>query len=168
MDNLQFYPVTQCLKKAGLVAGTTTTYSITANPLEYSIKGKIYSKATVTNGATPTTDALTGAAFVTLIFPASATVAGQGSIYVFCYDSSGNIKVVQGSVETLDLSGNFINSPKLPIIPDTICPFGYLTVKLGATAVANWLFGTNNLSGVTGVTYAFQDITTMPDRPQIA
>ena len=33
-------------------------------------------------------------------------------------------------------------------------------------AVATWTFGTNNQSSVTGVTYARQDVFTLPDRPQ--
>jgi hypothetical protein len=166
MDNLQTYPVTQCMKKAGLAAGTTTTYSITANPLEYAIRSKLYTKATVTNGATPTVDIADGLAFTPLAFPGSATVGGQGSVFVFGYDAGGTVRVAQGDVVTLDVLGNFVNLPQFPVLPDTVCPFGYLLVRLGPTAVANWVFGTNNLSGVTGVTYAFQDVTTLPDRPQ--
>jgi hypothetical protein len=168
MDNLQLPALTVCPTKAGLVAGTTTTYSITANPLNYVLRSKWYSKATVTNGATPTTDANTGLAFTPIAFPASALVGGQGSVFVFGYDAAGNIKVAQGSVEQLDVAGKFVNAPKFPNLLDTITPFGYLVVTLGATAVANWTFGTNNLSGVTGVTYAFQDVFVLPDRPQVS
>lgn len=164
MDNLSFIPLTLCTMKAALAAGTTTTYSTTGTTL-YCIKGRAYSKAAVTNGATPTTDAVTGVAFLPLSFPASASVGGQGSVFVFGYDSGGTIRVCQGKVETLDSTGNFINTPQFPGIPDTICPFGWLVVRLGPTAVANWTFGTNNLSSVTGVTYSFSDCMTLPDRP---
>lgn len=160
MDALKVVPLTLCANKAGLVAGTTTTYSITANPLQYAIRGKFYSKATVTNGATPTTDAITGAAFVGI--PVNA-----GSIFVFGYDASGNLKVTQGQVAALDVAGNFLYSPQIPMVQDTVCPFGYLVVKVGSTG-ALWTFGTSNLSGATGVTYAFQDLLTLPDRPQIS
>lgn len=167
MDNLSYYPITQTLTKAGLAAGTTTTYSHTA-AVVYSIRSKLYSRAIAANVATPTVDILDNLAFTPLTFPASATVGGQGSVFVFCYDSGAStLRVAQGSVETLDVAGNFVIAPQFPVIPDTLCPFGYLVVKLGPTAVANWVFGTNNLSGVTGVTYAFQDITALPDRPQI-
>ncbi len=158
-DYLASVPVTMTTNKAGLVAGTTTTYSITANPLLYVIKGKFYSKATVTNGATPTTDANTGTAF-------TGITANQGCAFVFGYDSSGAVKVAQGPVQALDVSGNFIVAPQFPAIPDTACPFGYLLFKGGSTLSGTWTFGSSNLSSVTGATYVFQDLATLPDRPQ--
>lgn len=167
MDNLQSYPVTQTTTKAGLGAGTTTTYS-TANTVQYSIKGKAYLKTAVANGAVPVTDAVDALPFTAQAFPANAASGGQGSVYVFGFDAAGNIKVAQGTVENLDVQGNFITAPQFPVVPDTIAPFGYMVVKLGPTAVANWTFSVNNLSGVTGVTYTFVDIQALPDRPQIA
>lgn len=167
MDNLALVPLTLCLSKATLAAGTTTTYSTTGTTV-YAIAGKAYSTAAKTNVATPTVDIVDGLAFTPVTFPASASVGGTGSIFVFCFDSGGTLRVAQGTVEALDLLGNFINAPQFPIIPDTVCPFGYLVVKLGATAVANWTFGSSNLSAVTGVTYAFQDLVTLPSRPQVA
>ena len=160
MDALQQTPLSLCTVKAGLAAGTTTTYSTTGATV-YAIKGKAYSKAAATNAATPTTDHTTGTAFVPV-------AANQGSVFVFSYDASGSVRVSQGQVRSLDDAGNFIHSPQFPAIPDTDCPFGYLIVKAGATAVGNWVFGTNNLSGVTGLTYSFVDVMTLPDRPQVA
>lgn len=157
MDNLAQIPLTLCTMKAGLAAGTTTTYSTTGTTL-YCIKGRAYSKGAVTNGATPTTDAATGVAFLPV-------AANQGSVFVFCYDSGGNIKVVQGQVQALDVGGKFVLTPQFPGIPDTLCPFGWLVATAGSTAVGNWVFGTNNLSGVTGLTYSFSDCMTLPDRP---
>lgn len=158
MDFQSLSPITACLASAGLTAGTTTTYT-TARAISYALGGKAYYKAAVTNGATPTTDATTGAAFVAL-------TAGYGSAFVFGFDKDGTIKVSQGSVEALDVSGNFINLPKLPALPDTVCPFGYLVAKGGSTLSGSWTFGSSNLSGVTGMTYAFADIATYPARPQ--
>jgi len=172
MDNLSSLPITMCLTKATLTAGTTTTFTTTGTTT-YSVRSKLCTKLAATNAATPTLDGATGLAFKPLAFPASALVGGQGSVFVFCYrnteagSAASGIVVVQGSVEQLDVTGNFINSPQFPVIPDTVCPFGYLVVTLGPTAVANWQFGVNNLSGVTGVTYAFRDIAQLPDRPQI-
>jgi hypothetical protein len=160
MDYLSQVPVTMATTKAGLTNGTTTTYT-TANTVQYSIKGKAYSKTAVTNGATPTTDATTGAAF-------NAISANQGCAFVFGFDSSGAIKVSQGGIQALDTSGNFIISPQFPAIPDTICPFGYLVFKGGSTLSGTWTFGSSNLSGVTGATYTFVDIQTLPDRPQVS
>ena len=165
MDQLLQAPLTMTVVKAGLTAGTTTTYSTTANPVLYCIRGKAYTKATVTNGATPTTDANSGLAF-------KAQAIGTGSVYVFGYDSAGNTKVAQGSIETLDPAGAFYTAPLMPDVVDTMCPIGYLLVRLAPAtattpAVAAWTFGSNNLSSVTGVTYTFVDLMTMVDRPQI-
>lgn len=166
MDALQFVPVTMATTKAGLTAGTTTTYT-TANTVLFSIKGKAYSKTAVTNGATPTTDATTGSAF-------SAIPAGSGSVFVFGFDSSGNIKVSQGSVEVLDGSttsgatAKFIRAPQFPIVPDTVCPFGYMVTLVGSAGSA-WTFGSSNLAGPpSNVLHTFVDVFTLPDRPQVA
>lgn len=160
MDALQMIPLTMCTMKAALAAGTTTTFSTTGTTL-FCIKGKAYSQAVAANVATPTTDATTAAAFVAL-------TAGYGCCFVFGYNSSGAVKVSQGPLQALNAAGNFILAPQFPIVPDTVAPFGYLIAKGGSTLVSTWTFGTNNLSGVTGMTYTFVDVMTLPDRPQVA
>ncbi len=166
MNPLQDAPVTMATTKAGLTAGTTTTYT-TANTVQYSIRGKAYSKTAVTNGATPTTDATTGSAF-------AAIAAGYGSVFVFGFDKDGTIKVSQGSVEALDGSttsgatAKFIRAPQFPAVPDTVCPFGYATVLVGSAGSA-WTFGSSNLAGPpSNVGINFVDCQTLPDRPQVA
>lgn len=164
MDNLQNAPVTMCVSKATLAAGTTTTFSTTGATL-YAINGKAYSTAAAANAATPTTDANTGLAF-------QGIPPNFGSVFVFAYNGNGvaatAVRVVQGPVQALDASGNFITAPNLPIVPDGLCAFGYLVVKAGATA-STWTFGSSNLAGPpTGVTLAFQDLMTLPGRPQVA
>lgn len=158
MDGYALAPITAALNKAGFAAGTTTTFSFTANPLEYAIKGLGYSKATVTNGTTPTTDYNTGVAFVGI-------TANQGTVFVFGYDAAGTVRAVQGQVAALDVAGSFINPPQFPAISDLICPFGILLVRGGATLVGTWTLGASNLSSVTGMTYAFKDVVGLPDRP---
>jgi hypothetical protein len=165
MDNLQNLPATIYVGKAGLVAGTTNTYSTTIAAGFYAIRGKAYTKAAVTAGAVPVVDVVDGLAFAT-------QAIGTGSVYVFGYDAAGTLRVAQGDVQALDVSGNFLTAPQFPIIPDTVCPFGYLIVKAAPAtaavpAVATWTFGTNNFSAVTGVSFAFQDLMTLPDRPQV-
>lgn len=180
MDALQAVPVTMCFSKATLAAGTTTTISTTGTTT-YAIRGKFYTKTAISNGATPTTDYATGAAFLPIPIPATAPnlAAGYGSIYTVGLDSAGTVRVIQGTVVPLDANGAFINAPQFGGLGSTgsgsaasvnndFCPIGYIVVKLGATAVATWTFGTNNLSSVTGVTYTFVDIATLPDRPQIS
>ena len=92
-------------------------------------------------------------------------------MFVWCYDGSSTtaataIKVVQGSVESLDVSGTFLKAPDFANIPDTLCPFAYSIVRNGSTGSA-WTFGTSNWNA-TGITLAHQDVMTLPGRPQVA
>lgn len=177
MDLQQFNPVTMCLSKVTLAAGTTTTLSNTG-AIVYAIRGKAYSASALNNTATPTVDFATGNAFLPIPIPATAPnlAAGYGSIFMVGLDHAGTLRVIQGTVVPLDSSGNFINAPQFGALgpagsgstDQDFCPIGYIVVKLGATAVATWTFGTNNLSGVTGVTYAFQDLISETDRPQVS
>jgi hypothetical protein len=168
MDNLQFAPVTMALGLSAIAAGTTSTLSSTG-VLPYAIRGKAFSRAAMANQATPTTDATTGLSFTPLTSPPNASTGGQGGVFVVGYDAAGALRVSQGTPEQLDTAGNFINAPRFPVVvADAVCPIGYIVVRLGPTAVANWTFGISNLSGVTGVTYSFVSIVGLPDRPQIA
>lgn len=160
MDYFQNVPAQLCTTKAGMAAGTTTTLT-TANTQIFSLRGKAYSKAGTSNEATPTTDAVTGAAFL----PISA---GYGSVFVICRDSSGNLKVVQGQVAALDASNKFIVAPYFPPIPDALCPIGYITVLAG-TGATTWTFGSSNLAGPpSNVVINYVDCFTLPDRLQVA
>jgi hypothetical protein len=163
MDNLAYYPVTGKFSHTVLVRDSAATTISSTNRFDYAIKSKSYTKAALSTAATPTTDVVTGAAFVPV-------KTSQGSIFVLGLDSSGNIKVAQGQVVTLDSSGAFTNAPYWPAIPDTIAVIGYLVVKAGSTASASgWLFGTNNFTGVTGVTCTMVELMGgLPDRPQIS
>lgn len=189
MDVVAKAPISMCLSKATLAAGTTTTISTTGT-ITYLIESFFYTKTAITNGATPTTDYVTGNAFVPIPIPLTSTglppsvpgaCAGYACAYTVGLDHSGNIKVIQGPIVGLDANGNFISaapslSPSLGPAgpnPGTIaggvsadndfCPIGLIAVKLGASAVATWTFGTNNLSSVTGVTYSFNDCASIPD-----
>lgn len=159
MDALQLLPLTLTTTKAGTVAGTTSTLS-TVNTTLYAYRGKAYSKAAITNQATPILDHTTGLAF-------SGLVANQGCIFVLCFDAAGVLRVSQGPVGTLDVAGKFIYAPNFPTMFEGDVPFAYLVALAGSTAVGSWIFGTNNLSAVTGLTYNFQDVFTLPDRLQV-
>lgn len=161
MDSLAQAGLTMAHGTCALAAGTTTTISTTGT-LQFSIKGKAYSKSAITNGATPTADAGTGLAFPTIS-------ANQGTVVVIGLDKDGNIKACQGSIEELDASGAFVRAPQFPAhVPDTMCPIGYIVLKGGSTLVGTFRFGSSNLSSVTGMTYTFVSVTTMPVRPQIS
>lgn len=160
MDNLAVGPVTVCSTKAGMAAGTTSTLT-TASTQLFSLKGKAFSKAGTSNEATPTTDAATGAAFV-------AVAANKGSVYTICRDSAGALKVVQGTITDLTSQGTFIVAPQFGPVPDTLCPIGYIVVKVAAGGAA-WTFGTSNLTGPpANTTITYVDCFTMPERPQVA
>jgi len=161
MDNLNLYSLTGATSKAGASAGTTTTLT-TANTVLYAIKGKAYSKAAASNAATPTTDFNSGLAF-------SAIPVNFGSVFVLGYDAAGTLRVVKGTTEALDVQGNFINAPQMPVVSDLVCPFAYLVTKVGSTGAA-WTFGSSNLAGPpTGVTHTFVDVMLgLPDRPQVS
>lgn len=161
MNPLAQYSMTGCLSKVTLAAGTTTTISTTGTTT-FGIRSKAYTKAAITNGATPTTDAATGAAFVPF-------AANYGTVVVIGLDKDGNIKAAQGSVQALDVGGLFIVPPQFPGLPDTMCPIGYIVLKGGTTLVGNFTFGSSNLSSVTGMTYTFVDVVLgLPDRPQVS
>lgn len=177
MDMQQAIPVTMCMTKAALAAGTTTTFSTTGTTT-YAIKGKMYTKTALTNQASPTTDFATGMPFLPIPIPNTAPnlALGYGCIYAIGFDKAGTLRAVQGTIVPLDISGNFINAPQFGgfgpagsgSTDNDFCPIGYQVVQLGATAVATWTFGTNNNSSVTGVTYTIQDVATLTDRPQIS
>ncbi len=177
MDAQQFAPVTMCLGKVTLAAGTTTTLSNTGT-IVYAIRGKALSASALSNTATPTTDFATGVAFKAIPIPNTSPNLGlgYGSVYMVGLDKAGTLRVIQGTIEALDVSGNFINAPQFGALgpsgsgstDNDFCPIGYIVVKLGSTAVATWTFGTNNLSSITGVTFTFVDVITEPDRPQVA
>ena len=144
--------------KPVLAAGTTSTVS-TTNAIQSSIKGKSYTRAALTNQATPTTDKVTGAAF-------PALSANQGTMVILGVDTGGNIVAAQGSIEPLDGNGAFINLPQPPPpLPNDCAPWGYILLKAGSTLSGTWRFGTNNLSSVTGMTYTFGDLDSYPNRP---
>lgn len=159
MDALAQIPLTLCTSKVTLAAGSTTTLSSTGTIL-FCIEGKAYSKAALSNTATPTTDAATGSAFV-------GVPINKGSIFVVGLDKDGNVKVVQGQITDLDASGAFIVEPLFGPVPKTVCPIGYIVIKVASNG-STWTFGSSNLSGVTGLTYTFVDVMALPARPQIS
>ena len=160
MDMYAQVPITACLGNATLVAGTTST--ITNAAVAYSINGKVYSKTAVSNGATPTTDAATGLPFVPV-------TPNKGCVFLIGYNAANVQLAVQGDLFDLDTSGNFRIAPNFGPVPNNFCPVGYEIVKAGATAAAGgWIFGTSVQTPLTGMTYAFVNIMTMPDRPQVS
>lgn len=159
MDNLQTLPITMCMSKAAVAAGTTSTLSST-NAITYALRSKMYSRTALANQATPTLDGNSGLVYKPI-------VAGYGSVFVIGLTATGAVVVMQGSVEVVDALGAFANAPQFPVVPDGVCPIAYQMVKAGPTAVGGWVYGTGNQSGVTGITTTFTDVAQLPDRPQV-
>jgi len=146
-------------------AGAETVHDTTVR-LDFAIGGKMYSKSgTNVDAGTPTLDAVTGVAFPTLTGVASA--GGQGMVMVWCYNSSGTVKCVAGSRETLDADGNFLMSPQFPAIPDdALCPFAYQILKHYGQA-STVTFGSSNWN-TSGFTNVIVNVAALPDRPQVS
>lgn len=166
MDQNDARGITITTSKAGLAAGTTTTLTI-ANDVQYSITGKAYKKTAASNQATPTTDALTAAAF-------TAIAANKGCVFVIGLTAAGAIAVVQGTVEDLDSAADganatFIKPSSFPAtMPTDFCPMGYLITKVGSSGSA-WTFGSSNLAGPpSNVLHTFVDCFQLPTRPQVS
>lgn len=161
MDNLAFAPATFNFSVPVIAAGTTSTLSST-NAVNYAIKGKAYTKAALSNVATPTLDVNTGLAF-------TAIPAGYGSVFLIGLTAAGALVVAQGGLQALDVSGNFIVAPQFPQLPDSAVAIAYEVIKAGATASSapGFVFGVSNQSAVTGITYSFQDIVTPLSRPVV-
>ena len=165
MDTLTQIPMTFNHVNAGLVAGTTSTYTTTATTV-CSIGGKFATGLTAqTNTASPTTDVNTGTTFVAL-------TANQATVLVWGVNAAGAIKLAQGSIVPTETgvtttAGAFITLPSFPPIPDDFCPIGYQLVRTSPTGSAFTAGSTSwAASGITCST--IKNISTLPGRPQSA
>jgi hypothetical protein len=150
---------------AAFVAGTTSTYTTTVTTA-FSINGKFGTTlGAQTNTASPTTDAVTGAAF-------PAITSNNCACLVWGTNLAGTIKLVQGQIVATAAGvtttvGAFIAAPPFPALPDDFCPMAYQIVRVSPTG-ATFTTGTTSwtASGISCTT--MKNIATLPDRPQIA
>jgi hypothetical protein len=159
MNHQEMFGGNTCTTKAGLGVGTTTTLT-TANIQQTSIKGISYSKAATSNEATPTTDAVTGAAFLPV-------AANKACVFTLCRDSSGGLKAIQGQIVDNPTVGGVVHGPWYGPDLTTLAPIGSVLVKCASTA-STWTFGSSNFAGPpTGVTFSFEDWAGgVPPRPR--
>ena len=169
MDKINFRGINMCTTSGLLTAtGAETVYDTTVT-IVYATNGKLATKTAVTDGATPTTDYVTGAAFPALVGGASvANTPGSGCIVVWGL-VAGTVVCIMGPHSRLDMQGKFKHdAPQFPAIPDNVVPFAYQVLKAGATASATAIiFGTANWNA-TGFTNAIVNVAVLPDRPQVA
>lgn len=164
-SNTAVMPDTRSTVNAAFVAGSTSTYTTTVTTAGV-INGKWITVLTAqTATATPTTDATTGAAF-------NALAPNQCCALVFGTNAAGTIKMAQGPIIATAIGvtttvGAFLNAPQFPTLPDDFCPMAYTLVRTAPSAAA-WTPGTGSwtASGVSATT--FQNVSTLPARPQIA
>lgn len=143
------------------ISGAATTFS--ASVIAYALNGKAYTTTIQTTAAFPTVDIQTGVAW------AGLQKANTGTVLLVGVQAGATVYVAaQGSVESLDAAGNFLNAPKFPSVPDNFCPVAYIIVKAGATFVAATFLPGTTVWNTTGMTYAVQNVAALPDRPQVA
>jgi hypothetical protein len=167
MNKQEFQGLTQNLVNAGLVVGTTTTYTMPAATVG-AIRGKFVTPVAIVSantGATPTTDNTTGAAFVPIL-------ADNCAVLVWGQTAAGAIVLAQGPVTPTQPGvtttvGAFINAPQFPALKEDFLPLAYQLVRVSPTG-ASFTAGTTQwaASGITCST--IQNVNTLPDRPQIA
>lgn len=145
------------LGKAGLAAGTTTTYTI-ATAFAYAIKGQLFTGGAGTNVAHPTLDGATGKAFVAL-------APDQACIVAYFVNAAGTVSAIQGPIiQNSQLTGG-LAAAQFPQASDLLTPFAYALVQASTALVGTWLVGTNNWAGVTGLTAIFRDVMDYPAQP---
>lgn len=134
-----------CYVTAGLtgLSGAASTYSTSATTLQFSVNGKMFTKAQVSGGASPTTDANTAAAMT--------LVANQAAVFVWGLNAAGTVIVAKGpTVAWTDTTAGSTVLP-FPPLPDTFTPIAYHNVQAGAATVGTWTFGSSNWNA-TGIT----------------
>ncbi len=161
MDTInQLFAASICVGNAALaLTAGAATYS-TTGAFAYSNKGIAYSKGTIVATASPTTDALTGAAF-------KGITAGQCTVLVWCVDTSGNVKVAQGGIGKTDAAGNIVEAPQFPILTDDLTAFAYSVHRGASTVSGTWTPGSSNWNA-TGMTSSPYSVFVLPDRPATA
>lgn len=158
MQASQLFGANFCTTSGLLTAtGAETVYDTTVT-INYVIEGKIKTKTAVTDGATPTTDGVSGATF-------TALTANKGCIFLWCLNTGGTVKVLQGPVADM-AGGSFVVAPQFPDVPEDLVPFAYQVAKAGSTA-GTIAFGTSNWNA-TGFTNAIVNVAVLPRRPQVS
>lgn len=146
--------------KVGLtgISGAATTFSTGATTRDYAILGRAYSKAQVSGGTTPTTDAVSGSTF--------SLADGKMAIYVWCYNANGDVKVLQGTAVSYADVANGSKALEFPEIPDTLCPFAYFTVKNASGSA--FVHGTTNWNTANITIGTVVDVMVLPAQPLTA
>lgn len=158
MDALFATGLNFCFPSGLLTCAGAETVHDTTVAITSCIDGKLTPRAAITDGATPTTDIVTGLAFRPM-------TANQGCVIVWMLQGN-TVRCTQGAITPLAEGGLFVTAPDFPDVPRNMAPFAYQVLKAGATA-GTITFGTSNWNA-TGFTNVIQNIAFKPSRPQIA
>lgn len=148
--------LTAALSNAALtgLSGAATTHSYSAFLISY--RGILTTIAANSGVATPTTDAVTGAAFLPL-------TASKGCVFLWQVTPAEVDNVTQGKIVDLDAQGNFTwTLPSWPPIADGTVAYAYAVIKASAAA-STWTFGSSNWNA-TGISIVVKNISTLPSR----
>ena len=137
--------------------GAETVYDTTA-VINFAIDGILFSKAAITDGATPTLDH-NGVLFNTL-------AASRGCALLFLLNAAGTVSVMQGPTEVIDESGTFDKAPEFPESPDGTVAFAYMILENDSTG-STFTIGTSNWNA-TGATNSIKNLGLLPSRPQVS
>ncbi len=166
MANLNFdYGTTRNYASAGLVAATTSTWTSTVTT-NCAINGKFCTTlAPATAAASPTSDASTGLPFVPL-------QPNQACMLVFGQNAAGQIRLCQGPITPTSLGvtttpGALILDPQFPALPNDFVALAYTIVRTAPSA-APWTPGTGSWTASGVVASTFQNISDLPNRPQVS
>ena len=153
---------------AGLAAGTTTTMTVGVAPL-VSLGGKFGTttlSASANQAITPTLDAVTGVAFAPVLPNTCAAI-------VFGVNAAGTMQAVQGAASPTNAGvtttvGTFLTAPQWPAIPDTMVPMAYTIVRAAPSLTGGFIAGSTQWAASGASCTTFANISTLPDRPQVA
>ena len=167
MNKLSLGPITACFNKTGAVAGTTNSFTTTAAS-QCAIKGKFTTALGVlTNSATtPTLDANTGVAFAPILPNTAAAI-------IFGVNAAGTLVAVQGPAVATEAGvtttvGAFAAAPQFPALPDNFCAIAYTIVRVAPSGGAGFVCGVTEWAASSMSCTTFANISTLPERPQIA
>lgn len=137
------------------LSGAATTYSTSA--IGFAIQGKLYSKALVSGGTTPTTDGNTAATM--------ALTANQAAAFVWALNSSGTVKVYKGPTVAWTDTTASSTAVYFPAVPSDNVVIGYHLVQAGATTSGTWTFGTSNWNATGIVAITVTNAYQLPSAP---
>ena len=143
----EFFRGLNLVTTSGLLTatGAETVYDTTAT-INFYLNGQLYQKSAVTDGTTPTTDAVTGAA-ITL-------TASKARVVKWLLNASGTVSVVAGDIVPWNGVAFDVAPPDPEVPADTVC---FATQMLKAASTAGTItFGSSNWNA-TGFTNSIQN-----------